>query len=273
MKTIKIASSVAKDVQQVTLRRAPGRLLRFLQAVGGNSAIATLLAPLGWGDERMQEAWTLLSELGAASRPPRTTPVQAPAMVNALLACERFQATTLVCARAMLTMTHPEQAAFLFDPFETTKGAAALLEVASFIDRFEGLVSGDDRHASKKDDQEALRVIARTGMTRDAIAALKRIVAEGKTRSAPTVSVDVVAAERTSDARRVEALRRIYVWISAWSEMARTVVKRRDQQIALGLARHRPTKKDPLADLQMPPAGGMDEADETEETAPNSRAA
>lgn len=277
MKPIKIATSAAKDVQEVTLRRAPGRLLRFLQAAGGNAEIATLLAPLGWNDERMQEAWALLSALGAASRGRAMATPEPPPMESAIAACEAFQSTLLVCARAMLSMTHPEQAAFLFDPFKSTKGAASLFQVASLLERFESLVTGRERHASKKDDQEALRVLARVGMTGQAMAALKRTVLDGQSRSAPTLAAEVLEGERTNEARRLEALRRIYVWISTWSEMARTVVKRRDYQITLGLARPRPPKDNP-ANKSGVPSGGATEQDgdaseESEEAAPNSRAA
>ena len=42
--------------------------------------------------------------------------------------------------------------------------------------------------------------------------------------------------------RRIEALRKMHAWVTAWTEMARTVITRRDQLIRLGIARRRPHK-------------------------------
>ena len=44
------------------------------------------------------------------------------------------------------------------------------------------------------------------------------------------------------EVKRAEVLRKIHAWITAWSEMARTVITRRDQMIKLGIAKRRAHK-------------------------------
>lgn len=83
-----------------------------------------------------------------------------------------------------------------------------------------------------------------------------------------------------ADAKRTEVLRKIHAWITAWSEMARTVITRRDQMIKLGIAK-RPSHKAKGA-VVTPPAPPVTPAVPAlppaampiqEEVAPESRAA
>jgi len=66
MATIKIASTAANDVSEATLKNAPPRMLTFLQGIA-DPAIGAQLAPLGWSEERLEQAWALLNELKAVS--------------------------------------------------------------------------------------------------------------------------------------------------------------------------------------------------------------
>jgi hypothetical protein len=233
--TTKIAATAASDVNEATLKLAPARLLAFLQGVADPN-IAAHLARLGWSEQRLEEAWALLHELRATSVI-AARPVLDP-VVPAIGACEAWQATGLVRARAMLQLTHPEQAAFLFHDFVPGKGTEAVLNVATFLERRHALDKSPDRKATRAADHEALAVIEQTGTTKETLKELRAMI---------DIVQSVVPAETPTEgpdagAERLATLRRIYAWITAWSEMARTAVTRRDQLIRLGLAKRRPAK-------------------------------
>ena len=101
------------------------------------------------------------------------------------------------------------------------------------------LAHGAERKKSRKADLDALAIIEQTGTTKETLANLQAMVdtaqSVGGTTEAATTAVD-------QEAMRIATLRRIHAWVTAWSEMARTVLTRRDQMIRLGIAKRRPPK-------------------------------
>ena len=244
MTTIKIADTTASDVHPNTLKLAPARLFVFLQGAA-DPATRALLAPFGWSEQRQEEAWSLLNELRIATVAPAPAPDP---VAEAIAACEAWQGTGLVRARAMLQIAHPEQAAFLFHDFVAGKGIAAVFNVETFLDRRQVLASGAARKASRKADHEALAVMEEIGIDKDVVKELEDLVTTVQT-AAPAPAPPVVGTGIDRD----EVLRRIYVWVTAWSDMARTVVTRRDQLIRLGLAKRRAPKAKKVV-VATPPA-------------------
>jgi hypothetical protein len=273
MATIKIAATAASDIHENTLKLAPARLLAFLQGVA-EPAIGAQLAPCGWSDERSEEAWSLLNELRSTGVP--TT--LADPVLEATAACEAFQATGLVRARAMLQLTHPEQAMFLFHDFVPGRGPEAVLNVAMFLTRRRELERGVDRKASRAADHEALAIIEQSGTSKERLKELEGMVAVVQS-AAPREP-----APRAAETQRLDTLRKIHAWITAWSEMARTAVTRRDQLIRLGLAKRRvgrgkravaPKVAVPVSPVSpvAPPVLATKVAEAEEEQGPSSRAA
>jgi hypothetical protein len=265
MATLKIAATAASDVNEATLKLAPARLLAFLQGVA-EPAIGAQLAPLGWSDQRLDEAWALLHELRAASvitARPKTDPV-----VEAMASCEAWQATGLIRARAMLQLTHPEQATFLFHDFVAGTGTAAVLNVATFLERRHALDKSSARKATRAADHQALAVIEQTGTTKATLKDLQAMIDTVQS----VVPADSTPAAPDAAAERLATLRKIYAWISAWSEMARTAVTRRDQLIRLGLAKRRAAKPKRAPAAPVAPAVPVMKL-VVDEEAPESRAA
>ena len=153
----------------------------------------------------MQEAWSLLNELPGASKRASKARLEIPSTLTAIAACESFQSTGLVCARAMLDMTHPEQASFLFDDFVTGSGTVAVFNVARFLDRCERLLKDATRKASRKADHEALALIAMTGTTKERLREfLKEMVGLKRARvraSVPPAAVRARAQPTTRTSR------------------------------------------------------------------------
>ena len=272
MKTIQIAVTAANNVTPTTLASGPVRMLTFLQAISERSIRAKFVS-LGWSDELANEAWDLLGELRLSS-----VNFDAPkpdATAEAMAACETWQNTGLVRARAMLQLRFPDQAAFMFHDFAAGRGTAAVLDVSTFIARRQVLENGAERKATRKVDHEALVVLAEAGVTHEVITHL-----EGLVESAQKVGAPPAEHLDQAEIKRQVTLRKIHAWLTAWSEMARTVITRRDHLIRLGIAKRRARKATAaVVERAAPPATPAPPPVETltshiaDEPAPDSRAA
>ena len=126
---------------------------------------------------------------------------------------------------------------FVFHDFVAGKGTAAVLNVATFLQRRGALDKSTERKASRAKDHAALAVIEQTGTTRDTLKELQAMVDTVQSVS-PAEAAPAVAIE----AERIDVLRKIYAWVTAWSDIARTVITRRDHLIRLGIAKWRSAK-------------------------------
>jgi hypothetical protein len=154
-------------------------------------------------------------------------------LLAAVMGCERWQATGLIRVRAMLQMTLPDQAMFMFGDFVPGKGTAAVLNVLTFLERRHALDKSAERKETRKADHEALAIIEEAGTTKETLKELQSMVDTAQSVTTPE------AAGSAGEAKRTETLRKIHVWVTAWSEMARIVITRRDQLIRLGIAKRR----------------------------------
>ncbi len=235
LRSISIAPTAAGDVTDETLKLGPARMLTFLQGVS-DPVIRALFAPLGWSDQRLDAAWSLLNELKAATKVPSGSTLDP--VTDAIASCKAWQDTGLIRARAMMQLVLPEQAAFMFHDVVAGAGTEAVLNVSTFLQRRKQLENGAERKASRKADHDALVVLEETGVTKEAIRQL-----QGFVDTVQTVAPAHPSRLAEADAKRTEVLRKIHAWVTAWSEMARTVVTRRDQMIKLGIAKRRPRAK------------------------------
>jgi hypothetical protein len=122
-----------------------------------------------------------------------------------------------------------------------------VLNVETYLERRQALAGGEGRKASRKVDQEALLVIDATGADKEMLKQLHGMITTVQTVAAPPAE-HVLEAET----KRIEVLRMIYAWITAWSDMARTVITRRDQLIRLGIAKRRTHKAKGVVDVTPP---------------------
>lgn len=240
MFSIKVAKSAANTVSELTLKQASKRAFTFLTAVNANGAIRNeLAAKVKFTKAREDEGWALLEALRKASV--AATPQPENQAIEGMAACEAWQSTGLVQVRTMLEMTSPEQALFLFHDFVPGKGMAAVFNVETFFDRLDQLAHGPERKASRKADAQALHILDEIGITKETLKEVGVMV--NKAHSAQqSVATDPTETEVQQE-ERIEAMRQIHAWVTTWSEMARTVIKRRDQMIQLGIAKRRPKTK------------------------------
>jgi hypothetical protein len=234
MATPEIATAgAAQDVNLRTLKLGPVRLLTFLQGAADPAVRAQLVA-IGWSEQDAEDAWSLLNRL----RGPTVTPSPVNPVPAAFAACEEWHSTWLTRMRVLLQMTHPDQARFLFHDLTTARGLGAVIDLSAFLERRERLDNDPHRNPTRTADHQALAIIARAGATPEM---RKRWRAAVDTVHSPT-DAGTDAEPQLDDgfeAQRLETLRKIWVWITTWSEIARTGVTRRDHLIRLGIAKRR----------------------------------
>jgi hypothetical protein len=233
MTTIKVTSVAAQDVHPNTLALAPARALKFL-AASADPLIRKALAAVGWTDGRSEEGYELVNELKGVAR--TILPDNDPAQL-AMARCEEIETTTLPSARAVLQMTLPEQASFMFGDFVPGKGATAVVNMMTFLERRHALENSPERKGTRKADHEALAVMTEVGVTKESVKEMQELIDQVKSAQVDDTIDDKAAAEQ-----RIEVLQKIHAFVVGWSELARIVVTRRDQRIRLGIAKRRAKK-------------------------------
>ena len=221
MTSKQIAPTAANDVTNATLRAGPARLLAFLQGLA-DPAIRARFAAVGWSDAQAHEAWDLLLELKAGNLLPATPHDAANPILDAIAACDAWASTGLIRARALLQLHFPEQAAFVFANIQPAKGIAVVLDVSTFLERRSAL------------DPDARAVLEDAGVTNAVATRLAALVRAVRESQPPPVE-----DPHRSAAARTVTLRKIHAWLTAWTEIARTVITRRDHLIRLGIAKRR----------------------------------
>ncbi len=241
---------VDKDaVSRKTLLGGPARLFAFLDGLQTSPRIREILEGHGLTAAEQDDAWSLL-------RIPREHlpefPRRPPA-ADAIAACERFVARGMVIARGKLGLRFPDPAREVFgriDPKWGEKGVLAVLVVRSFL---EGCAAVAERGTDL--DRGALAALGEAGITDATLAELRALVAttaghgepEEPRPRPPFRALDAEPAEPD-----VDRLRRIYAWMTVWSDIARLVITRKDDLIRLGLASRQPRKRGRAASA--PPA-------------------
>jgi hypothetical protein len=236
MRSFNIATLAASDVTETTLKSAPQRALLFIEGAGDPN-ISALLATVGWTKADIEQAFALIADIHIQRV---AAPLPKNVALESVTACEAWQAGPLVRTRAKLQLSFPEQAAFLFDDFVPGTGMDAVLNIATFLGRRLALQNDPARKATRKADHDALALIEKTGVTKDEIKRLGALVDSSHT-------VVALPEDDGFQAKRLDALRKVYAWLLSWTDIARTVVTRRDHLIRLGLAKRRaPKSKKPV---------------------------
>jgi hypothetical protein len=135
--------------------------------------------------------------------------------------------------RACLGRLHPEQAKVVLDGIAPTDGPGAVMGMLTLLDRIDGLAK-----SKNKADHAAVATLAKRGLDereRTRFRDLVRVAMKGT--SEPEQTIDPEAEQRAQNRQR--ALVQLRAWYEDWSEMARSVIKRKDRLIRLGLARRK----------------------------------
>lgn len=231
------------------LDETPGRALKFLSALSTNDTVRALLEQRGYGHDDHQEGWRFLLAVTGYKRPEAAgvfVPAINTAARDAITELDAWDEPNFRIIRAALERRHPEQAAFVFaDSLSAAQGAAAVLSVATLLDRLDALERSDDRKKTRKADHAALDTLSKRGVTaaeRKRLRALVDVARNVDRKPEPTPPpAPAPAADEPAEDQRIK----LYQWFREWSEVARGTVRRKDYLILLGLAKRKAAKKKP----------------------------
>ncbi len=229
--------------------QAPARALQFLRTIGTDSAICAALQKTGFQLDDLKEGWSLVLKASGTFNPDHVT---ASPVADAINQLEAWRSATFLRARGALHRLHPEQEAFVFDNLASGAGVAAVISVAIFLDRLHALENSPDRKSTRKADHAALATLERRGVTPEERKHMRHLV--DLVESSAAVDGDNVIEPITIDAR-LQALAALHAWLQDWSDSARSVIKRRDQLLRLGIGkRQKRTPAPPPVTTQPRPA-------------------
>jgi hypothetical protein len=200
-------------------------VVTFLDAVTRNAPIRAALRAGGYGPSDHEEGMLLLLSAcpyrGHGLDPSQDNPARD--ATNQLRTWARTHFSRLSAA---IDRLHPE-ASWIFEGLDTTEPSNAVLGVATLLERLQTL-----RHEAVD------ATLGKRGLHAQQRQELTELVATAKRATPPRETLPNNAAEPTSaavDQARLE----LYRWYCDWSTTARTLVKRKDLLIRMGLARRR----------------------------------
>lgn len=219
----------------VTLKRTPERALHFLIVLAQRPALRRALAGVGFSEAEAAEGMRLISRLAlpdpAVFEPDATSPAHAAA--EARLAVDAR--ALFKRGRAALERAVPEVAAELFD--DLPAGTPGTLTIIHLVQRLRAL-QADPRPAAA----QAVAVLEARGLGRAHLEILQGsldVVMHMAPR--PPVSAQAAAPVESHQAR----LLALYLWYREWAEAAHATFTKRQDLIALGLAK--PQRRAPPA--------------------------
>lgn len=218
------------------LEETPVRAAKLLSGLAANPVARTRMSEAGMTGKEILIGQELLMACLSAPLPPIALAVTADskASQSALLEIDEWDGPHFVRLHSILTRGHIPVRDFIFRDLKAETGAKAVTSVATFCSRFRVLqqktpVSPD---VTVEMAQAALVRLGERGYTDAEISRLEQLVATalGPTQTLPPDDSGAVAQKRR------EVLTELKLWYDEWADTARTVIKRRDYLIRLGLA-------------------------------------
>jgi hypothetical protein len=217
----------AKVPSRQVLEEAIARSLKFLRAAGTTPAIAAQLATRGYDAAAHKTGWRCLHTVTGFEQPAPVLNVD-PVVRDAIALIDAWDEPNFRIAHAALAINFPAQDAALFaGGLAPTVGVGAVLTVKTFLDRVDVLEGGS------KLDKAAVARLAERGITKDERKRMRAALADAESAANVVAAGEAQPAPEDADISDLVAL---YAWYSEWSEVARTIIRRRDHLIALGLA-------------------------------------
>lgn len=216
------------------------RAIQLLKGINTSPLARATLFANGMTQHDVDEGFKLLHNLVGFEPVPIAPRADNPA-ADALRAIDAWDEPSFAKASAALERRFPAQWEFVFgDGLAPATGTASVLSVIKFLDRLDALESSPNRKATRKEDRAALNLLASRGIDDAARAEMRKLLKTAQ--RAPEVPLSDAHAIELAATREEDALA-LYRWYREWSTTAHAVIKRRDQLIALGLAKRKDRKK------------------------------
>ncbi len=215
-----------------TLEGTPVRLMLLLRGIGTQKAARETLRGCGYTAKEHARGWELLHRCSGFIE---GTEGEDTAVAETIAEVDAWDEPNYSIADASLRHRHPEQHAFVFQDLKASRGVAAVVGVHTFLSRLDALEASPDRAETRDADHAALATLAVRGITAGERKRVWKLVqkAESLTEDASPEVTQLSAAEQTSRLREARA------FYEEWSQIARTLIGRRDLLIRLGLAQRK----------------------------------
>ena len=238
-------SEVQQKPTRFTLERAPGRVLSFLLGVGRSPQVRGRLATRGYTDAEHARGWKLLRAVDpTAAGDVTANDGSDPAVRDAVARIDVWDNHNFPLVDLALRRRAPEVHAFLFaGGLAPADGIESVRVVTVFLERVDTVraVAENDRDLEAPFDaaqaRGALALMESRGVgaaEQKAVRAWLDLAQRGAAPAAP-------AEEAPDD----EALVALHEWVTEWALVARRVLTRKADLIALGLAEKKPRAAKP----------------------------
>jgi hypothetical protein len=197
-----------------TLAELPARVLVFLSAIATRPAIRGAMGEAGFRAADHAEGCRLLLAVAeltptAVMRPRRSEAISAMAELHA------FATSNFRRFRAALERLHPESS-YLFPELDSRYPGESLLAVAKLLQRIPAC------------DAKVLGTLGQRGLDGAELQRLSRLVTEAQ-------RLDTGADAQPDAEERTEELTALYHWHKDWIESAKSVIRRKDWRLSLGI--------------------------------------
>ena len=220
-------------VSEETLENGVLRVVKFTQSVVTNAAIRAQLKSRGMNAAELKNATDLLAVVCQIPDEPQV--VGDDAIRAAFNFIDANDEEVYGIVNASLRHNYPEQHGYLTKGIGPAKGMLALVNMRTFVVRWDELASGETRPQTRKTDREALALAETRGLRAELMTALRANLKIVEDLNPETEAI----RDQAFRVRRLEALVALRKWYLEWSEIARIAIKRRDHLISLGLASRR----------------------------------
>lgn len=213
----------------VSINDKLGSILQFLVGVR-HPQVRALLAMRGFDDAALEEGWEAF-DVASGRRLAYTAPfgqLLAEDDTRKLIELiDGFENDWFPVANATLGRHFPRIRDEVFQNISQTSGPEVIVSVGTFLERIQAMET-----APTAETESALALLKQRGLTQ-ALRRETRALVERVRRGSDVTLPEIDAA---SAAERDKAFEAAWAWYSEWRQIARTVIRRRDILIRLGLA-------------------------------------
>lgn len=233
---------LAKQLYGVSLEvleDTPERALRLVRGIGTNKTIRAIMQSRGMTEPVFAQFWELI-QVTAGKKPAGRVGERDDRIAHAIEVLDQRDAEILELIRLTCERRWPDIAEFLLQGLKPATDMEAVLNIRTILLRLDALKNSPEREATRKQDHEALALLAKRGLSDQVQAGLRELLEIAV--SSPETQPMNPEAEAAADEAYVRALGEVKIWFDEWAGIAKLVVKRRDHLISLGLARRKAPK-------------------------------
>lgn len=216
---------------RLTIGQKATRVVYFLLGLR-NARTAAYLKPYGFTEADLQEGWIFLravgkSQLDSEPEGPDYDP-------ETLITLDRWENKWFPIADATLQRHAPAVHRWLFKNLSQTEGAAVVVSVGTFVERFDNLDKPESEGGPKSGGKAAKKKLVERGMTKPVLDEARTLLGRLGAISGPLPDLPDLAA---AAAQVAQAEKDMWAWYLEWSRIARRVITQRSLLRQLGFLR------------------------------------